>query len=291
MELWKDSSSEPFLHFITLCFSIGMFFSPAIASELLPGEAGTPKLVLVNGSPGLNTFYYIVSIVTIMSLPPFAHMAQKHGKEFENKLRQSKRDTKIPYQLRMRSLIAMFVLLYFMLSIFIVMGSMLPIFGVESHLHLSSAKSAQLSSIYLGSTIFTKAMAIILSTRMISRKTIHFFMVMIFLPTIYISCRGNSLSLLELQASITVIGLGAGPMFSMTMIFFEEFAPVDLTVSSLLLLGHTIGQNFWPPLLTPFIEKHPFLLFWISTFNSGLCLLCFGGLALFMSLNQNSNNF
>ncbi len=281
MEIWKDSNSEPYLHFITLCFSVGLFLSPAIASELLPGETETPVLVLVPGLPGLNTFYYIVSIATLISLPAFFQMALRHEEKSENRPSQSKRNSKMTYPLR--SLTALFVLLYFMRSIFLVMGNILPIFGVESHLHLSSAKSAQLGSIYYGSTIFTKAVAIVMSTKMTSRRTIHFFMAMIFLPTIYISWCGNSISLLELQASITIIGLGAGPMFSMIMIFFEEFAPADLTVTSLLLLGHNIGQNFWPPLLAPFIEEQPLLIFWIAAFNSGLSFLCFAALAIFTS--------
>ena len=54
-----------------LCLNVGMFASPALATQLLPGERGVPNWVPFSGVPSVMTYFSIVSLVMVMSLPLF----------------------------------------------------------------------------------------------------------------------------------------------------------------------------------------------------------------------------
>ena len=65
----------------------------------------------------------------------------------------------------MKLLIAVLMFFYFLRSPFNTLGQLITVFGVESHLKLSSADSARLSSIYWGSFIAVRMATIAISTR------------------------------------------------------------------------------------------------------------------------------
>lgn len=62
-------------------------------------------------------------------------------------------------------LITLFMAVFFLRSPFTTFGSLITVFGTESHLRLSSAESALLSSIYWGAFISVRIATIAISTR------------------------------------------------------------------------------------------------------------------------------
>ena len=73
---WRDSGTnyEPYLHFVHLCINMGMFLSPSLATQLLPGDTGVPNWVPFPGVPPVMTYFSIVSLATVLSLPLFAYI-------------------------------------------------------------------------------------------------------------------------------------------------------------------------------------------------------------------------
>ena len=100
------------------------------------------------------------------------------------------------------------------------------------------------------------------------------------LPCAYILFRGNSLTLTELQVCVAVIALGAGPIFSLTVAFAQDFFPVDISISGLFFLGHAVGQKFWAPLMGELMVFDPFVLFWVPAANAVVCSVAFIMLAV-----------
>ncbi len=70
-----------------------------------------------------------------------------------------------PYPHTTKLLIALFMVVYFLRSPFTTVGQLITVFGAESNLRLSSAESAQLSSIYWGSYIAVRLATIAVSTK------------------------------------------------------------------------------------------------------------------------------
>ena len=281
MTLWQDGNTEPYLHFVHLCLALGVFFSPSLAAQLLPGPSGEPDWVLFQGLPGLHTFYFIIATSALVPMPLLAFFASRYRQNSEDESNTSKKDR--PKSWPARLLIMLFVGIFFFRSSFTLFGYMVSVFGVESHLHLSSAQGAQLSSIFWGSSISVRILSIALATKLRAKRTIHAFMAMAGLSCLYILCRDNELSLSELQTSVALTALGSGPVYSMTVVFFEEFMPVDLPTTGLFFLGHSVGQNVWAPLVAAFVEENPFVLFWVTTVNAGICSSAYLTLALFMT--------
>ncbi len=91
------------------------------------------------------------------------------------------------------------------------------------------------------------------------------------LPCAYVLLQGNSLTLTELQVCVAVIALGAGPIFSLTMAFTQDFFPVDVSVSGLFYLGHALGEKFWGPLIGKLMGGDLFVLFWVPAANAVIC--------------------
>ncbi len=99
------------------------------------------------------------------------------------------------------------------------------------------------------------------------------------LPCGYVLLRGNSLTLTELQVCVAVIALGAGPVFSLTMAFAQDFFPVNISISGLFFLGHSLGQKFWAPIMGELMGFNPFVLFWVPAANAVFCSAAFVALA------------
>ena len=79
---------------------------------------------------------------------------------------------------------------------------------------------------------------------------------------------------------MAVIALGAGPIFSLTVAFAQDFFPVDISISGLFFLGHAVGQKFWAPLMGELMVFDPFVLFWVPAANAVVCSVAFIMLAV-----------
>ncbi len=58
-----------------------MFAAPALATQLLPREGGVPNWVPFPGVPPVMTYFSIVSLTIVMSLPLFVYIPVRQWRQ------------------------------------------------------------------------------------------------------------------------------------------------------------------------------------------------------------------
>ncbi len=281
INLWRDRNYEPFLHFVHVSYTVGMLAATCLGAQLLPDKSGIALWDPVPQLTGLQTYFAIMGACTMALTPLYLFFGLRDTAKYsekESSFAEKAGPTKSP---TLRLLVFAFVLVFFAHSPLFIMGQEVTIFGALSHLDLSSAESAHLSSLYMAGILFSRIFFIILSVKVRSKSSMHFLLVLSGAPCLYALARQASLSLHELQVCLVLASLGAGPVVSLNMVWFEDFAPVDASASGLFLLGHSLGLKIWAPTMGVLMESDPFVLFWVAAAAAAACLAFYVGLAAF----------
>ncbi len=288
LQIWCGQNSEPYVHFVHMFDSIGMLLTPLLGTQLLLGKNGKSNWSPIPGLTQLQTFFVTMGILTFLVVPPnlyFGLKKQSHKTSQEN-MKNDQEPT--PKSRPLKLLVLTFSVLYFMRTPLKLLGILVTAFGSSSDLALSSAEGAALSALYWTFITAVRITAIALSSKINGRKTIHILMSMSMISCLYVVARQSGLTLLELQICLAIAAIGAGPQFAINMVLFQGFHQVDVSISGLLLLGHILGLKFFSPVISFFIENHPFTLFTVAAFNCGICLVIYTLLELFRHRIKNA---
>ncbi len=289
LQIWRGQNSEPYVHFVHMFDSFGMLFTPLLGTQLLPGKDGESNWNPIPRLTPLQTFFVSMGVLTLMVVPANLYFGLKKQC---HKISQddNTKTANIPAQNSrpLKVLVLTFSALYFLRTPLKLLGIQITAFGANSDLELSSAEGAALSALYWTCITVVRITAIVLSSKIDGRKTIHVLMFMSMLSCLYVVARQSSLTLLELQICLAVAAIGSGPQFSINMVLFQGFHPVDVSISGLLLLGHILGLKFFSPVISFYMEDHPYTLFSVTAINCGCCLVIFILLELFRQPIQNS---
>ncbi len=281
--IWHDRNSEPYVHFMYMFNSVGMLFVSLLGTQLLPGKDGKSNWSPISGLTSLQTLFLVMGTITLMVVPPNLYFGLRHHrfKKLCQEVQTKPAKALTPKSTPLKLLVLTFSSLYFLRTPLKLLGILTTAFGSSSDLALSSAEGAALSALYWTCITFVRITTIALSNRINGRKTIHILMSVSMISCLYVVARQSGLTLLELQICLAFAAIGAGPQFAINMVLFHGFHQIDTSISGLLLLGHTLGLKFFSPVISFFIEDHPFTLFSVAAFTCGVCLVIYTLLELF----------
>ncbi len=135
--------------------------------------------------------------------------------------------------------------------------------------------SAELSSLYWTAITVIRLVFVALLSKVNGRITVHFLTATCFMSSLYIMLRSSDLSLLELKLCLIMVAFGTGPQFAINMVLFQEFSPIDASVSGLFLMGHSLGIKTFSPAIGFFVEENPSIIFLFPTVTSSACMVIY----------------
>ncbi len=281
LRTWRGERSEPYVHLIHTLNAAGMLFAPALGTQLLPREDGEANWrILPEVLTPVQSYFMLMGVLTLLVAPANFYFGVVHSKQHAKE--QPVTRPEAPKKSRpLKLLLVTFVVLFALRTPLKLLGIMITAFGASSHLRLSSAEGAGLSSLYWMCVIAVRLVSIALSTRINGRKMIYVLMATSILSCLYVVCRGSDLTLTDLQVSLAIAAIGAGPQVAINLTLFQELHPVDMSISGILMLGHILGLKLFSPIVGLFVDAHPFFLFSLPIFTCSICLAIYVLLEVF----------
>ncbi len=81
---------------------------------------------------------------------------------------------------------------------------------------------------------------------------------------------------------MAILGVGAGPLLTLSLLVFEDILPVTSRIAGLISLGNVVGAKTLPLLMGFIVERHPPAIF-ATGIPTGLALIVFAALGCFKS--------
>ena len=203
--------------------AIGAFVAPVIASLFYLGETGAgSKLGTMFATVGL---WIILFPSTGFLLAFLSRSAETSDVDFytgaETSTTSHKMSTRFSCQIVM-SVVVFSFLIFLSTGIEKTVGTLLTTFAIRSsHLDLDLADGARMTATFWGGFAASRFIAVFASARVSARITmfVHLLLVLAASCTVLLVSRPN---LALLNACAGAIGFGVGPLYSSTMLVFEE---------------------------------------------------------------------
>ncbi|CAG0883058.1 unnamed protein product [Darwinula stevensoni] len=256
LDMWGGESG-PYMQALHFCFGLGGVIIPEISKEFLSKEGEEEPGIIARGLFGTYTEGQPYSQVYVSYLIDFklAHI--------------NREDTKSGIQISpciknsMIAILSTIICLY--VGIELSYGQVGFFFAVYSPISFTKKEAAHLTSAYWGFYTGARFLAVPLSTFMNPGILIlgDFVLAIIGGTVVLVAGEWNRTAL---WVGTALMGLGTGPMFPSSILWFEKYITVTSALASLFLVFSAIGEMVFPSSLTAIIETHP------SAFPKGMLM-------------------
>lgn len=160
-------------------------------------------------------------------------------------------------------LVLLFMHIY--LGLEISFGSFLMTFAVNSHLKLSKATGAHLTTLFWSTFTFIRVLTILVIQWAGNAAIILVSMTIVLIASAILAPFGNDDEQL-LWIGVALIGIGMSSVWACIFGYLEEFFPVTSVIGSLMICSAVLGEFVFPVIISAFIKDYPQVFLWVVTF-------------------------
>ncbi|MEE4195355.1 MAG: MFS transporter [Anaerolineae bacterium] len=235
LPLWiSNKNSGMAMNAIQFSSGIGQLAGPLLASATLPID-GTVKWSFWICAAG---FAIILPMSVLIKSPPIRQVHQPS--DHSNKL------TKLnPMERKVIILLAVFMLVY--LGGEVSFASWITTFAQSQLPPIEINKSYTVTSIFWGFMIFGRLLSTVISSKVKSRQILTFDMIGIILSLVIIVFSAGHWTILIIGTAL--LGLSMSSFFASVFNYAEELMPVTGRLSSILMMGASVGAIVFPVVL------------------------------------------
>lgn len=177
-------------------------------------------------------------------------------------------------------MVAVFNALGLLLASSYVLGQQLPLYAAHSQLRLSRQQGSRLNLVFWIFNFVSKTTAVVVATHVGAGRMVYAFLALYSGASVFVLWRGAELTHPELEACVALLGVGAGPLYAIALLIFEDILPVTPRIAGLIYVGNVVGVKCYPLVIGFLVEEHPAAMF-VGGILTGLTALIYVALGIF----------
>ncbi len=168
-------------------------------------------------------------------------------------------------------------------------STMLSLFGMRSALGLTAARAALLNTVFGAFNAVSRLGAIFLCRLVDARRSIYLYLMLVAVPAVITLLRQDALEFTEACIYIALIGLGAGPLYSTTVMIVEHYMPVTDQIQAIMYTMDNTRDMLVPLVLGQYLDEYPMVLMFYIAGTTILSILLVFAFSVLASKEANKN--
>ena len=268
------------MHLIHLGDALGFLFAPAVATQVLSSGKGQPGWEPLPGLQGVRAYFPMLGSLVLLCTPCYLYYCMSSPAEADDEEKKALNTGRGSLSWLHWTLVAIFNVIEVLLASTWAVGQQLPLYASKSHLHLPPAAGSSLNLLFWACNVGSRVVATLLASWIRASKAVYVSLVLYVAPSVHIVTRGAALTLVELRACVAILGVSSGPIYSFTLLIFEDIVHITPRISGLIYFGIVLGFKLYPMVIGFFIEEHPSSMF-IAGILTGLASVFYACLSIF----------